>query len=88
VRGSLVVNSTTALLSAARAGLGLAWLFRPSVEEDLEAGSLASVLDRYAIETPGYFLYYPRANARIEALRVFIDFMRERSAAPQKRRPA
>lgn len=81
VGGSLVVDSTSALLSAARAGLGLAWLFRPSVEEDMETGNLTSVLDPYAIETPGYFLYYPKANARIEALRVFIDFMRARRLA-------
>ena len=69
--------ATQMAVRAARAGLGLAWLFRPSVEEDLEAGTLTSILDRFAIETPGYFLYYPRANARIEVLRVFIDFMRE-----------
>ena len=81
VRGNLIVNSTNALINTARAGLGIGWLFRPSVEDDLRAGRLESVLDNYAIERPGYFLYYPKANARIEVLRVFIDFMRERSGA-------
>ena len=81
VRGSLIVNSTNALISAARAGLGIGWLFRPSVEDDLKAGTLESVLDSYSIERPGYFLYFPKANARIEVLRVFIDFMREQSGA-------
>ena len=81
VRGSLIVNSTTALISAARAGLGIGWLFRPNVEDDLKAGTLKSVLDRYSIERPGYYLYYPKANARIEILRVFIDFMGEQFGA-------
>lgn len=82
VRGTLIVNSTNALITAARAGLGIGWLFRPSIEDDLEAGKLESVLDGYSIERPGYFLYYPKANARIEVLRVFIDFMRQRASTP------
>jgi DNA-binding transcriptional LysR family regulator len=81
VTGNLIVDSTNALISAARAGLGLGWLFRPSVAGDLTAGTLESVLDRYAIERPGYFLYYPKANARMEILRQFIGFMRDRSSA-------
>ena len=79
VKGNLVVNSTNALISAARDGLGIGWLFEPSVEEDLRAGNLERILARYAIERPGYFLYYPKANARIEAFRVFIDFMKVRA---------
>lgn len=82
VRGTLIVNSTNALIAAARAGLGIGWLFRPSLEDDLEAGTLESVLDGHSVERPGYFLYYPKANARIEVLRVFIDFMRQRASTP------
>ncbi len=76
VKGSLTVNSTAALVRAVRDGVGIGWLFRPCVEDDLQSGWLESVLSDYAIERPGYFLYYPRANAGIQALRVFIDFMR------------
>ena len=88
VRGKLVVNSTVALIDAARDGLGLGWLFRASIEDDLRSGRLESVLASYAIERPGYFLYYPKTNARIEVLRVFIDFMREHSSVrkPPKRK--
>jgi DNA-binding transcriptional LysR family regulator len=76
VRGALIVDSTAALLDAARAGLGVGWLFRPSVEPDLDAGRLECVLEAYAVERPGYFLYYPKANTRMQAFRVFVDFMR------------
>ncbi len=82
VRGTLIVNSTNALITAARAGLGIGWLFRPSIEDDLEAGRLEIVLDGYSVKRPGYFLYYPKANTRIEVLRVFIDFMRQRTSTP------
>lgn len=80
VRGNLIVDSTNAVVGSARDGLGIGWLFRPNVEADLQSGALESVLDSHAIERPGYFLYYPKANARVEVLRVFIDFMRNRNA--------
>lgn len=75
VRGGLIVNSTPALVRAAVLGGGLGWLFRPSVARELERGELESVLDDYAIEHPGYFLYFPRPSGRIRAFRAFADFM-------------
>ena len=85
VRGGLIVNSTSALIRAARDGLGIAWLFRPVIEEDLAAGRLESLLETFAPERPGYFLYYPRENARLEIMRLFIDFMKLRGAAQPRR---
>ena len=79
VKGRLIVNSTSALVSAVRDGLGIGWLFRPNIEDDLAAGRLESILDDYAIQESGHFLYYPRANGKIEVLRVFIDFMKFRT---------
>ncbi len=76
VKGGLIVNSTHALLHAARDGLGIGWLFRANIADDLASATLESVLDRYVIERPGFFLYYRRENARLEILRTFIDFMK------------
>ncbi len=76
VKGRLIVNSTSALLSASRDGLGIGWLFRPNVEDDIANGRLESVLDTFAVQDPGHFLYYPKANGKIEVLRAFIDFMK------------
>jgi DNA-binding transcriptional LysR family regulator len=84
VKGGLIVNSTAALIDAARNGLGIGWLFRPNVAEDLRSGRLVSGLDKFALERPGFFLYYPRANARLELLRIFIEFMK----AQRARRPS
>jgi DNA-binding transcriptional LysR family regulator len=80
-RGSLIVNSTTALLEAARSGLGIGWLFRQNVADDLRSHRLVSVLDEFAVERPGLFLYYPKGNSRLEMLRAFIEAMRERKTA-------
>ena len=76
VSGNLVVNSTEAVVAAVRAGMGIGWLFRPLIAADIRDGNLESVLTRYAVERPGYFLYYPKASAGIEALRLFVDVMR------------
>jgi DNA-binding transcriptional LysR family regulator len=87
-RGSLIVNSTTALLQAARSGLGIGWLFRQNVADDLRSGRLASVLDDFAIERPSLFLYYPKGHSRLEILRVFVAAMRGRDASKKRSRPA
>ena len=75
VDGNLTVNSTAALLEAARAGHGLAWLFRHSIEGEVRERKLEMVLEDYAVEWPGYFLYFPRANANLQVLRAFVDHM-------------
>jgi len=82
VQGNLIVNSTSAVIHAARAGLGIGWLFRQSIAEDLRARRLVTLLDDFAIERPGYFLYYPKANARLGILRIFIEAMKARKNAP------
>jgi len=76
VKGTLIFNSFAALIAAARNGLGIGWTLRAGVEEELAAGSLASVLDDHVIEHPGFYLYFPKENARLEILRLFVDFMK------------
>ncbi len=78
IKGGLIVNSTNAVVQAARDGLGISWLFRANIADELKSRALESVLDRYVIQRPGFFLYYPRENARLEILRIFIDFMKTR----------
>jgi DNA-binding transcriptional LysR family regulator len=76
IKGGLIVNSTAAVLDAARKGLGIGWLFQPNIQHDLDTGMLESALDRHAIERPGFFLFYPKENARWEVLRVFAAFFK------------
>jgi DNA-binding transcriptional LysR family regulator len=78
VKGGLVVNSFQVVVEAALDGLGIGWSLRAGVEKELSSGRLDSVLDKYVVERPGFFLYYPRENSRFELLRIFIEFMRKR----------
>lgn len=77
VRGSVVTNDGPLAVSLAEKGLGLAYAFEPSVEEQLREGRLERVLEPYAASVPGYFLYYPSRAQRSTPLRLFIETARE-----------
>lgn len=76
VGGRLIVNDTPLMLAAALMGHGLIQIAEPVVADYLAKGRLRTVLDRFAPETPGLFLYYPRRNAMVPKLRAFLDFLR------------
>jgi len=60
----------------------------PLVREQLESGSLRRVLEPYAANVPGFFLYYPSRTQSSEALRLFVDTVRElvgQAKAPKAR---
>ena len=50
------------IVSLAEQGLGLAYAFEPMVLEQLRAGRLQRVLERYAPTVPGFFLYFPEPS--------------------------
>lgn len=76
VAGRLIVNDTPAMMAAVLGGMGLAQIAEPLVAEHVAAGRLLTVLDGYAAETPGLFLYYPKRNTLVPKLRAFVDFVR------------
>ncbi|HKO91755.1 MAG TPA: LysR family transcriptional regulator [Polyangiaceae bacterium] len=89
VRGSLVVNDGLFCAVWAEQGLGLAYAMEPLVQEQLDRGSLRRVLEPYAASVPGFFLYYPSRTQSSDALRLFVDTVRElvgqRAAARARR---
>ena len=78
VGGNLVVNSFTAVVEAARDGLGIGKFFRDDIADDLAGGALEVVLRDRVFTYPGFFLYYPRDYARLAALRALIDVLKAR----------
>ncbi len=81
----LVVDDMETLRQAVHDGNGVGWSLRALIEDDLQAGTLETVLDPYVATLPPYYLYYPEQNRRLELLRLFIDFLaskRESHAAP------
>jgi len=83
------VLSTHAVLNRrfAIAGLGLTLAFRVNVQDAIDRGELVSVLDKFCLPFPGYYLYYPQRRQASRALRAFIDHLqRWRRVSRTKRR--
>ncbi|MFY0569850.1 LysR substrate-binding domain-containing protein [Archangium lansingense] len=77
ISGRLHVNNTHALRQAALAGLGIADLPRYLVEEDLVAGRLEAVLERFVPVGRGVFaIYAPSPYVPIKVRR-FVEMLEE-----------
>ncbi|MEX6507217.1 LysR family transcriptional regulator [Jiella sp. M17.18] len=76
---SLIVDDVQMSQRAAALGLGLAFVPRDAVEDQLEAGGLVEVLRRWSVTMPGDFLYYPSRRTLSPAARTVIDHLRKRS---------
>lgn len=77
VRGTVATNDSALRVALAESGLGLAYVPELDVTEAVRAGRLVRVLDAYAAQVPGYFLYYPSRAQRSPALQLFVQTARE-----------
>lgn len=75
--GQLVFNTSSAILRAALAGFGLAFIPEDMVQEHLAAGRLVSVLDAWCPPFPGYHLYYPSRQSS-PAFKLLVEALRYR----------
>ena len=78
VEGSVVVlNDPELVISAALAGIGVAYLYEEYVASHIADGRLVSLLDKTALPvTEGFFMFYPSRRQNPAALRVLIEFLR------------
>lgn len=72
--GRLTVSNARHAVEAAVAGIGLARVALPYVQDDLRQGRLVRVLDEFTPQLPAWHLYYPSRRHMPPALRAFIDF--------------
>lgn len=79
VDGQLVFGASGLILTAARAGFGLAYLPEEQVREDLESGRLIRVLSDWCAPFSGYHLYYPSRRQPTQAFALLVDALRYRS---------
>ena len=77
VRGGTATNDEQTSVALAAEGLGLAYAFEPTVQEQLRTGTLKVVLEAYAPTVPGFFLYFPSRAQRSGPLRLFIEAAKE-----------
>lgn len=88
VTGPLTLDDPALILEAAKAGVGLAYLWEWYVTEDLSNGRLVRVLQDWTPLFPGLCLYYPGRRHVPAGLRALIDLIRETeipSAAHRRR---
>jgi len=76
VEGQLVFNTSSLILKAALAGMGLASLPSHIVENDIAKGRLKQVLADWCPPFPGYHLYYPGRRQRSPALGLLVEALR------------
>ena len=75
--GALLIDNGVVGLAAVRQGAGLIYVAEPMVRADLASGALVTVLDDWSSSSPGYQIYYSSRRQVPNALRLFIDLVRE-----------
>lgn len=78
VEGQLVVNDIAIVRQAAVHGLGLCYLPKDYLQEQIDDGKLKTVLEGWCPPFPGYHLYYPSRRQHSPALAAFISVVRYR----------
>ena len=78
VEGQLVFNNVSLRLSAALAGLGLAYLPEDQVQTHLADGRLVRVLEDWCPPFSGCHLYYPSRRQPTPAFALLVDALRYR----------
>lgn len=85
VSGPMVINSSSGLLQAARAGMGVVMLPDALVRQDLLEGKLVALLQDYQLPSRPMNLIYAQDRYRLPKLRSFVDFALEIWGRPQPR---
>ncbi|MGN6570778.1 MAG: LysR family transcriptional regulator [Pseudolabrys sp.] len=77
VTGRLIVNDIDLSIRAVLDGLGLAYLLRDYIADDLAAGRLVPVLQDWTPSMSGFFLYHSSRRRMTAPLQAFIDFVKQ-----------
>lgn len=77
VHGPVTTNNFELMRSLAVSGVGLYYALEPLVADEIARGQLRVVLEPYAPEVPGLFLYFPSRAQVSPALRAFVQVARE-----------
>ena len=79
VEGQLTFNTSPQMVSAALAGLGIAYVPEDMVEQDIQAGRLVRVMTEWCPYFPGYHLYFASRRQLSPAFAVLLDALRLKS---------
>ncbi|ALM52229.1 LysR family transcriptional regulator [Halomonas huangheensis] len=74
--GQLIINDTQPILTAALAGLGVAFIPEDMARPHLDAGRLMQVLKDWCPTFPGFHLYYPHRRQSSPAFSLLVEALR------------
>jgi DNA-binding transcriptional LysR family regulator len=77
-QGRFKADNGTALVAAAVAGLGIAWLPDHLIKSHLDSGALVDVMPRYPVPTAGIFVVRPPGQHPTRKVRVLTELLIER----------
>lgn len=81
VDGQMIVDEMRLAARAAADGIGIAYVFRQFVEDDIASGALEVLLEKHSQPRGMFHLYYPSTRQMPGKLRVFIDHLRAANGA-------
>ena len=76
--GRVLVNGGAQVLSAARAGIGLGYVFEDLAAPYIQKGQLETVLDDWTPPFAGFQLYFPSRKQSSAAFALLVDALRYR----------
>jgi DNA-binding transcriptional LysR family regulator len=80
VSGPLIAHDYPTLIGAAIRGVGLAQVPGPLARAPMAGKQLQTVLERFAVTTPGVFLYHAGRRQVLPKLRAFIEHVKSQNA--------
>jgi DNA-binding transcriptional LysR family regulator len=76
VDGQLTFNTSYAMIDAAVAGYGIAYVPETLVERECASGRLIQILDDWSPMFPGYYLFYPSRRQNSPAFKVVVEALK------------
>jgi len=73
---TMIVSHARLQLKACLDGLGIVWLPRVMVEDEIQRGNLVSVLKEWDISYSGYYMYYPSRRESSPLFRLLVETLR------------
>ena len=73
----MIVNDLVSMINFAKAGLGLAYVYRKTAEPFIESGELVTLFDKNIPQLPRYTINYLTKRHMPARLRAFIDLAKE-----------
>jgi DNA-binding transcriptional LysR family regulator len=83
VPGSITINDTATTISAAKSGLGLAYLLEARISEEIASGALRIVMPDHASPGEPFHIYYPSRRHGHPGMRALINIIRGQNGLPR-----